>query len=392
MKKNNIMLVIIFLIVISTGLFTLFKEQYDMSILENRTLVKIPAFTVKSYINKEYQSLLEDSLSDQYMFSNYIKNNINEFSYFLDFSQIPKNICSKKYVAIYGNESYKFYNFNCGDYIVMKQPQTINEKEIKGRIQTYNKINNYIDAYYYFISMPKIFNFEENEYNYGILELLKKELKNAKGFETFEYKNYDEYTKFFYKTDHHWNYKGSYIGYKDIISMIAPKEKIIKPQQEIVFNDFVFYGSRSRISQIYDFADTFVVYKFKYPKMEIINNVVSSKYGEEDNYFNNIYPKGKTVNHYAFYGNDAAEVIFNTEYNNKDNILIFGDSMSNPTNKLIASHFNRTHVIDLRHYETVFGTKFDIKKYIEENKIDKVLFIIDFDYLNDINFNIEWEV
>jgi len=67
-----------------------------------------------------------------------------------------------------------------------------------------------------------------------------------------------------------------------------------------------------------------------------------------------------------------------------------GSSFTNPINKLIASHFDKTYVIDLRHYKDLTNQNFNVKEYINKNKINKVLIIMDYGYLKDQSFNMDW--
>ena len=181
------------------------------------------------------------------------------------------------------------------------------------------------------------------------------------------------------------------MAYTQIAEMFDDAQNIIKPVETVTFDDIVFYGSRSRISQIFDYKEPFTVYKFNFPEFTIINDKLYDTYGNEENYFKGKYNRSRLTNHYGeFYGGDSGEVIFDFNNNDKDNLLVLGSSYTNAINKLIASHFNKTYVIDLRHYEEVMGEKFDIKRYIEENNIDKVLIIADYSFLINESFNIDW--
>ena len=91
----------------------------------------------------------------------------------------------------------------------------------------------------------------------------------------------------------------------------------------------------------------------------------------------------------SYYGSDSGEIIFDTEADEKDNILIIGESYDNAVLKLLATHFNRTHSIDLRNYEHFMGKKFNFNEYVEENGISKVLFIGNLDFYISSDFTVE---
>lgn len=388
MKQNYIFTIVIFLIIL-LGDISLIRDQKEVSLSENRNLQKFEHFTLNTYLNGTYQTSLENALSDQFVFGETIKEKVKTTLKFFDYNNIPKSICNGKYINLDGT----YYNYNCDDALILKY-ETLNkeiETNIKNRVKVYNKLNEYIDTYYYFISTPSIFNFEKNNYSIDLINILNENLKNDYKFSALEFANYKEYINLFYKTDHHWNHKGSYKGYQEIISMILPKEKENKPIEEVVFDDIVFYGSAARVSQIFDFKENFIVYKFDYPRLDIINNKDENKYGNEEDYQNGIYYKDKLASHYGeYYGGDSGELILNTQNTKKDNLLILGSSFTNPINKLIASHFNKTFIIDLRHYQDLTGQIFDVKEYIDKNKIDKVLIIMDYGYLKDQSFDMDW--
>ena len=387
-KKYNYLFIIIILLIILLGNITLIRTQKETSHKENRTLQKFEHFTLNSYLNGIFQSNLETAFSDQFIGGETIKSNLKGLLNLFDYNNIPSSICKNKYVKLSGS----YYNFNCGDSIISKYI-TEEEKDIqniKDRINVYNKLNDYVDTYYYFISTSNIYNFKENKYVVDVLKLLNENLKGKYNLASLEFNDYNEFTKYFYKTDHHWNHVGSYEAYKDIIKMIRPRDQQFEPLKELVFDDIIFYGSSARVNQIFDFKEKFKVYKFDLPNMKMMINKTEGKYGSELEYENLIYNKEKTANHYAlYYGDDLAEVVFEAK-NGKYNLLILGSSFTNSVDKLIASHFNKTFDVDLRHYEKTFKEKFNIKEYIKKNNIDKVLIIADYNFLIDDNFDIEW--
>ena len=46
----------------------------------------------------------------------------------------------------------------------------------------------------------------------------------------------EEYGRYFYTTDHHWNYRGSYAGYCQIVRMLLGEdEPVIEPAETVTF-------------------------------------------------------------------------------------------------------------------------------------------------------------
>ena len=61
--------------------------------------------------------------------------------------------------------------------------------------------------------------------------------------------------------------------------------------------------------------------------------------------------------------------------NNKDDsILLLVDSMTDATAKLIASHYDKTYIVDLRRYSYYKSSNFIIDNYLNENDIQMVLY------------------
>lgn len=388
LKNNNLLFIIVIFFIIGFGMLTLIKGEKDVSHNENRTLAKLPHLTIHGYLSGEYQSYLSNALSDQFIFGETIKQKFHEYLTFIDYNKIPRNICKNRYVNL--NDIYVCYN--CNQHIMFKY-NTLSEEAsntIQRRLEVYGELNNYIDTYYYFLSTSAIYNFEKNEYSIDLMKIVKENLEGDYEMSSLTFNNYEDFANNFYKTDHHWNHKGSYKAYKSIIDMMT-NDKPLEPVQEIVFDDIYFSGSAARSTQIFSYDEKFSVYKFDIPKYTVLVNGKEGEYGKESQYFKGIYDTNRLVNHYGvFYGGDDGEIVFDFNKPKKDNILILGSSYTNAINKLIASHFNRTYIVDLRHYDYSVGEKFNIKKYIDENDIDKVLIIADYNFLQDTDFDIEW--
>ena len=208
-----------------------------------------------------------------------------------------------------------------------------------------------------------------------------RELFEVDGIGTLALESPDDYMNWFYQTDHHWNYKGSYQGYLDIVHMIfGPNESVLQPARTRVFRDIFFNGSYSkRINQLLS-DERFTVYRFNdLPDYKAKTNRKTIRYyGHANTYYKGRYSRKDLFNHYAnFYGGDFGEVIISTNQAKKPNLLIFSNSFDNAILLLLSNHFNNIYSIDLRHYEEDLNESFHIEQYIQKNKIDTILVIGD---------------
>lgn len=232
----------------------------------------------------------------------------------------------------------------------------------------------------------------------------------------FRVKDFNDHKRYFYRTDHHWQYLGSYKGYKEVFRLLQlDKEgEVIKtpiepnpaygvpddcPPELVdgyrpVLMSRGHRETKSRATGTQDkFQGKFYVYIFDFPPMHI---TIDGKDKREDGspmdygYAEEVLKKALTVEWsigYSFYGRDDGEIIFDTGRKDRPNILIFGDSYDNAILKLLAGHFNKTYSIDLRYYEKIMGKPFSIDKYMKAHKIDKVLFIGFFGFFEQKEFH-----
>ena len=226
----------------------------------------------------------------------------------------------------------------------------------------------------------------------------------------FRVKDFNDHKRYLYLTDHHWQYIGSYKGYKEVFHLLnLDKEgetlnKPITPNSSYGVSDDcppklvegykpvlvsrLHHESKSRATGTSNkFYDKFYVYVFDYVPMKIIINGEKGEYGNQGEFLKNKdIALEFNLKYGTFYGGDEGEIIFDTGRKDRPNILIFGDSFDNAILKLIAGHFNKTYSIDLRHYKDCLGKPFSIDEYMKMHKIDKVLFIGNYDLFSQEPF------
>ena len=383
-KIDKTFLFIIIVILVGGLLNTIFNSD-DINYYENRSAYKMPKLSIKSIINKSFQDKVELSFSDQiplavpmkkvYNFSNNIITNVVADIAF-------RNNCANRYIQLGSNT----VSFGCDKNLVYYQSfVSYSKDDYDKRINNINEVieKSNADIYIYYIEKDTDIDFTDNSKS-DIYDYLKDNI-NTDNIYKFEINNFKEFKDYFYKTDHHWNYLGSYKAYTELVNILTD-DTPLKYTDEICLNSN-FSGTKAGFSGATHFyKEKFCAYKFDYPQYDIYINGKKSDYGKEEYYFTN--PNEKT-SYGGFYGWDDGEIIFDNHDISKDNILLLGESYDNAILKLIASNFNKTFSIDLRNYERENGKKFNYLEYLKENNIDKVLLIGNRDYFIMEEFNLE---
>ena len=379
-QENYIFLVLVFVIFL-LGAYGLVKMPAKTSVAENRTLAQFQHFTLKSFLDGTFQNNFEEALSDQFIGSEKIRTAYGEVINNLPTFGLDRLVCTNHYITLPGN-SFTNTLFNCDDYMIApamtidpKQKSLLESDILANHIEKYNHVNDLADTYYYFIEEAQSFNFEDGTRVLDLEKELRSNLNGSYTMTSLQFDSYDEFKKYYYKTDHHWNYIGAYKGYQDIAKMFGI-ENPAKPISTVTNHEY-FFGSRSRDSQTYDSKEEFTVYKFDLPKHDTYINRKLGQYGHFEDFEAHNYKYKKSTNYYGWvYGGDSGEVIFDFHQPEKDDILIISNSFDNAIIELLAQHFNKTYAIDLRNYKRDIGEDFVFSEYIKTNKINKVLFVM----------------
>ena len=189
----------------------------------------------------------------------------------------------------------------------------------------------------------------------------------------------EDYAACFYTTDHHWNYHGAYVGYRQIVAMILGEdEPVLEPVETVTF-PVRFNGSMNKSLNRTDSQEEFTVYRFEYPEMKVeLNGHPKKQYGNQDAYFAGKYPRDLFSNHYNhFYGGEFGLVHFETDKTDRGDLLVYSNSMSDALDMLLASHFHHTYFVDPRHYQRAMGKPVCLKDAAEKWGVDYVLILGD---------------
>lgn len=380
--RNKVLSIVLSLVLIGTMTFVLFiKEHNYYIVLDSRKANNFISPSVENIMNHEFQDKFETAFQDQMIgrskfliLFNRIENALNYLS-----SRTHNDYTLYKI----GKNVYKFDKG--GDYL-LEFPLYKNEREDENVIKASNNINelarkyNNINFYVcqgFRLNVVDWFDEDNDIVSYGIQyrDLFSNNLDERIKYNAYYPANLEEYKKYFYKTDPHWNTYGSYeFGYKKIVDMLNENYHdltYLEPVGEYVYENYDYYGQYGRESLYLTSPDTFIDLKFDVPNYTTIVNGKEEKYDHIQEFENGTADPTMKAYIYSFlHGNDEKEVIFNTENNNGRVLLSFVDSYSSPIKYLIASHFDKAIFIDLRLYPD-----FNIDEYVNEYGVTDILYL-----------------
>lgn len=368
----------IFVILFLLGINIVFvSEQTDISYLENREMVTSEDLSETSFSDGSFQNTLNDLLMDQwperytlvYQKKKLEYEFVNVFYRLLN-NDLLLNPIGSGYVNQIGNSS-----------VLTTSPLLYHEEwaeRIERRIEQINDLaKDYpeleIAVYHPTQISEKDFFDEANgiESAGAYYESLFNGLEVS--YDQFDLDTFEQYTKYFYTTDHHWNHRGSYQGYMDIMTMFGFEDSILEPIDETDKDGLKFYGTYSSQTGFVTEGSPFCVYRFDLPEytmenlngeMEIENtNTFFDKEvtDEMDYHYNVAYRVGDGYTH------------IHSDSGTGNSILIIGDSYAGPILPLLTSAFDDIWLIYPTNYIALTRSQFNYDEFIETHKVSHLL-------------------
>lgn len=355
-----------------------FRGQLSVSDAENRSLSQFPRFTLQGFLSGDFQQQLEDALGDQYPFGETIKGEIISLQdqIYAGESRLLKQLFPSSALS-YTEIAKGYYHFAGDENRIVEKAwlPEVYEPAIQRQAALYAPVQ--LPTYVYFIRNSRAHDFLQPAASNAVFDAICAAYQ-PEGAACLHVADYEAYSQLFYLSDHHWNHRGADQGYRDVIQMLLGEGETTLPVKEEISFPVPFHGSYARQSGRMVGDDAFTVYTYDMKRLITRLNGKNGTYGHQALYEKGRYPTDELRNHYAYYyGGDYGEIVIQTRQQEKQNLLILADSYSNPINALIASHFNNTHILDLRYYERDMGKPLDLNQYIQENAIDLMLLLGD---------------
>ena len=378
-RKNHGVLLFAVLFAMPVLIFWLhliFFGQTEISETENRTLAMMPTLTGQAFVTGAYQDDLEDALGDQTPQSEAIRSFVKDRE--AETQKTMQNLLFSVFPQLkdgYVRIADGYYMYHGDEHRIVEKPMPPQKTELMESVGAGLKQLS-VPTYLYFVENSRSQDLDRvtdaSEHYLQMVETLEPD-----DSDNFRFSDYDEYCALFYETDHHWNAEGSYQGYRQILRMLKPEDEPLE-KGELCRTDVVFNGSYARFTKNLCATEKFTFYDYDVPKHAETLNGKRGTYGRMSAYKKGKVAEDELTNHYAAcYGGDYGEIIYDFGTQGKGNLLMIASSYSNPINALIASHFDRTYVIDLRYYEEWAGQAFDPVSYAVEHPVDRVLLLGD---------------
>ncbi|MBR6825095.1 MAG: hypothetical protein IKM59_00970 [Oscillospiraceae bacterium] len=353
----------------------------EVNFYENRKANQPPNLSLSGFLDASFQNSLEKSLEDQVLGAQTMEKAYNNVESDLSFSVLER---------IYATHPDRYFRYNQirvfnSDYLLY-EPRPLTEaskaafdrslRSIASLAQTHRDL----DFHVYYIEKDTDRNFETGS-SCGNYEYLEEKSAGAPySLSRFSVESFEDFSQYFYKTDHHWNHVGSYRAYLQLCEELGLSSPLEKGEPFPVAPHLD--GSKLALAiRTEAWSEPMEAYFFDFPPMDIrINGELQKDYGHQNENADAVYAVGATMTYSHYYGNDVGEVILTSERTEGDNLLILGESYDNAILKLLSTHFQKTCSVDLRYYEHYMGKPFDFSSYVREHEIDRVLFIGNIDF------------
>lgn len=190
--------------------------------------------------------------------------------------------------------------------------------------------------------------------------------------------SFADYTRLYFRTDHHWNINGTLAGYEltyDLLKEYYPDISPMIPHDNLyTFPDIGFLGRWARQVFYQTKPDPFTVALLDLPPYKIYNMAGEEiEYNKKAEYLAGKYSTVPFTDHYiVFNGADVDYLEYVSENGSQRNLLIIGGSYTNAIEPILAAHYHHTYAVDIRHYPDYY---FSLGEFMMEHPVDDVLII-----------------
>lgn len=385
------------LITISISYFVI--PDKEISIQENRTLARLPEFSLTSVTKGEFTNGMINYMNDQFPFRNAfvtLGNKINDILH-LD----TKTSDGTQFIMNVGNADSGAGEMLGGANLEIESKEIITENSDgttfvidNGRAMQYFNFNdNFLNAYSTMLNrigkeLPQVNIYSllvPTSSEFYLSEKFKTESHSQKNAIEKVYENtnsaiikVDAYKKIkeasknkdnyiYFRTDHHWTAKGAYEAYSAFCEATGIKP-IPLSEMPIAYVDGDFYGSFTRLTtneEITKHPDYVEYYLQPQPQDVTAFTNADMKTQYDTNLF--VDPGNEQNKYMVFLGGDNPLTKITTQSNSEKTLLVIKDSFGNALTPFLVNHYKYIYVLDPRTAST------DLRVFCKEHKVDDLL-------------------
>jgi len=180
---------------------------------------------------------------------------------------------------------------------------------------------------------------------------------------------------FYFESDHHYTFKGAFAAYTELMNRINADtdfdvEILTESDLDFITLPNPYLGSTNR--KLYGLWPTEDKLEIAFPKTPVEFSRRDNGVPVETSLFALPKNDGDIVTYLAFMGGDVGETVIDTNRPELPDVLIYGDSFTNPLETLIWFSFNKMYSLDFRYY-----TAQTLGEYIDKHKPDVVICVRD---------------
>ena len=383
---RTIILIIVFLGFLCFIPFYIFfvKEQNTVSLFENRNMTVKYELDSKNYLDNSFQDTLENVLADQFPKRQMIVKAKKTFDRAVDLVLYGGSVSDLE-LTMLGDTNV--YQLGTSKYMIngLMEYSEDYESRILNRISQMNEISKDYPEIDFYLYRPvqghetSLFDETNEVKSYG--EYYNRLFIDNVDFPVafLEIESVEKYKEMFFSSDHHWNYRGAYQGYSDIMKLMGKENEILVPSAINACNNYQFYGTFSnRTANVLE-PDEYIMYEIDYDDTKLyvngaeIEDVNSPKYylshlenySDPYTYHYNVSYQGFSEYPYHHYVNE----------NEEGNILVVCDSYGAAIANLLASSYKNSYFVNQTVYLSRMHHYFNYDEFIKEHEIDTVLFM-----------------
>ncbi len=198
----------------------------------------------------------------------------------------------------------------------------------------------------------------------GLLDQVKEKIGEEHVIDVFPILEEHREEEIYYRTDHHWTTLGAYYGYRHWTEAMNYPPRNFDPQDLVTVSDSFLGTLHSRLNLPME-ADKIQIFpRTASRRIKAVYDFAK----ETTSYYEPSYLE--TKNQYGYFLDDNhAFIEIDTAYVAKDReLFLIKDSYANSLIPILAPHYEKIYVLDLRYYN---GSLFSLmEKYVTSEKVD----------------------